>query len=127
MPLARQPDPIIRHLTMSWHIITVPVHCNRYFSIISSDGQGLTNPYGFTGKGTKGQGQGHHFLTLAKPQPARQVTGLLRPTGKSKICPKIGHITPSNSLQLYFIFNKSDTARIGSTGRNISGRKFGLK
>ena len=57
---------------------------------VNSDGQGLTNPYGFAGKGMKGRGRGHDFLTLVKPQPARRVTGLSRPMGISHFHPKFG-------------------------------------
>jgi hypothetical protein len=47
-------------------------------SSISSDGQGLDDPQGYEGKGTKGKGQGQDFHTLAKPLPLTRVRGFCK-------------------------------------------------
>ena len=48
------------------HLETLPSSLG-FPCIVLSDRQGLDKPWGYKGKGTRGQGQGKDFHTLEKP------------------------------------------------------------
>ena len=78
---------------------------------MSSDGQGLEQPHGYTGTGTKGKGQGVDLKTPEKPVPSSRVRvtlGIYR--GLQRQAPSENRLRPQLQISVQSLQRSEDSS-----------------